>query len=138
MSSLATLTNLWKDDYLLVDSGASCNVCPMTYKAELPLQPLTGSAPMLRAVTGALLKIHGTSLVNYTLERRVKLEARYFVADVKFPVLSVGSRTSSGSGSACRSQAQPWARTEFLATFIRLASISTFEVLASWTTRWRQ
>ena len=56
----AALTNFWSDDYLLVDSGALCNVCPTTHMAEVPLLQLTGSAPMLRAVAGALLKIHGT------------------------------------------------------------------------------
>jgi hypothetical protein len=84
------VASAWKRDFLLVDSGASCNVCPLTYKAELPLHEAQGSAPTLRSVAGALLKTHGTRLVSYKLGNKMKLEVRHFVADVMFPVLSAG------------------------------------------------
>jgi hypothetical protein len=93
--TVAAMSN-WQDDILLVDSGASCCVCPIQYRSDLPLLSSITALPQLRSVTGQLLKVHGIRSVCYLIENGMKMTVNYYVADVRFPVLSVGTLTTNG------------------------------------------
>ena len=79
-------------DYIMVDSGAEVNVCPLDYANEIPLIEVDEILlPTLHTVTGKPIKIIGIRLIEYQIADGHWVLVKYYVCDVDCPILGTGS-----------------------------------------------
>ena len=83
-----------QNENILLDSGASVHTCPKSYRPEIPLERLSQSAS-LRTVTGQKIRIYGKKSVGYMFGT-IRTKVTYYVADVRFPVISVSQLLRGG------------------------------------------
>ena len=73
---------------LMIDSGAQCCVCPQNYAPEIPAVKVDKrELPQIHSVTGATMKVDGVKYVTYQLANHHEMTVRYYVTDVRGPIL---------------------------------------------------
>jgi len=80
---------------LLVDSGSSEHSCPVSWREECGLQPLTRPLQLMTA-TGVAIHCAGTRVVPFELFDRTRSNIKFMVLETTTPVLSVGRLQQSG------------------------------------------
>ena len=82
---------------LMIDSGAQCCVCPINYAPEIPIVKVDKrELPQIHSVTGATMKVEGVKYVTYQLANHHEMTVRYYVTDVRGPILSVNGLNKTG------------------------------------------
>ena len=75
---------------LMIDSGAQRGVCPLNYAPEIQTVRVDKrELPQIHSVTGATMKVEGVKYVTYQLANHHEMTVRYYVTDVRGPILSV-------------------------------------------------
>ena len=82
---------------LMIDSGAQCCVCPVDSAPEIQTVKVDQrELPTIHSVTGATMKVDGVKYVTYQLANHHEMTVRYYVTDVKGPILSVNGLNKTG------------------------------------------
>ena len=83
---------------LLVDSGSFDHVCPLTFGAEYPLDPVPGGCqPVVGAGTdGELIPCYGVRKVPFQFGSGRLAVCRFQVAEVRRPILAVSALVEQG------------------------------------------
>ena len=82
---------------LMIDSGAQCCVCPMNYAPEIKTVKVDKrELPEIHSVTGAIKNVDGVKYVTYQLAGHHEMTVRYYITDVRGPILSVNGLHKTG------------------------------------------
>ena len=97
--SVASVTtdkdDLW--DWLVLDSGSVSTACPYAWCSDISVND--GDKVYLEDIQQRRIPSHGSRVVPlelWGLEGRVEYEVKFDVADVTYPVVSLGKMVGSG------------------------------------------
>ena len=84
---------------LLLDSGATCHVCPKDFGSELALderQDTLDDLPVLHAANGTILYIYGSKNVSLVLRNGLTMNISFIAHKTTIPIVSVNRLREGG------------------------------------------
>jgi len=88
---------------MILDSGATCHVCPLEFGQQFYFgnrQDTMDELPMLRTANGSPLYLHGARSVSLKLRNGATMNISFIVCDTQYPIVSV-NRLREGGFNAC-------------------------------------